>query len=236
MPPLTVENFAPSGKSARPIATSTDPLTVFAIAPPVVETLTDPFTEWASASPLSDSAVTSPFTVLPMNRTPAGTLTSNRTTVSLLFVFERFFGPGSQVFGSRPGEVGYTAHTRMPPAWGTTSTCTSDGSLRFADFTARTSASPEPETVALISPLTPRTSSVCPDAIWPRQLKSACASARDAPHATRTADRNARIEPSAALRREGAANRCRGALPHRRLGRCARALSGHLRFSLSEER
>jgi hypothetical protein len=61
---------------------------VCAIAVPVVDTLTDPFTVLPSASPVSDSAVTSPFTVLPTNFTPAGTLTSNRTTVSLLAEFE----------------------------------------------------------------------------------------------------------------------------------------------------
>src|SRR5438045_3079667 len=106
MPPLTVENFAPFGNSARPIDTSSDPFTVFAIALPVVDTLTDPLTVWPSASPLSDSAVTSPFTVLPTNLTPAGTLTSNRTWVSLLLVLLRLFGPGSQVFGSRPAGLG----------------------------------------------------------------------------------------------------------------------------------
>src|SRR6185436_919906 len=109
MPPLTVENLAPSGKSARPIDTSSDPFTVLAIAVPVVETLTEPFTVWPSASPVSDSAVTSPLTVLPTNLTPAGTLTSNRTVVSSFCVLERWLGPGSQVFGSRPAGVGYTA-------------------------------------------------------------------------------------------------------------------------------
>src|SRR5439155_80971 len=52
MPPLTLLNVAPSGQSARPIATSTAPLTVLATARPDVVMRTDPFTEGARASPL----------------------------------------------------------------------------------------------------------------------------------------------------------------------------------------
>src|SRR5262245_15507651 len=84
---------------------------------------------------------------------------------------------------------------------------TDAGSLRFADFVACTSASPEPDGVALISPFTPRISSVCPDAIWPRQSKSFCAKAvpaiRDAPHITATAVGNLRMGSSASLDERG---------------------------------
>src|SRR5260370_11398935 len=81
--PLTVENVAPFGQSARPVVTFSDPFTVFASARPVVDKRTDPLTALPSASPLNDSPSTLPLTVRPMNVVPAGTPTPKRTLLSL---------------------------------------------------------------------------------------------------------------------------------------------------------
>src|SRR6266404_6709780 len=118
MPPLTVENFAPFGQSARPIERFNEPFTVLASARPVVNSLTDPFTVYPSASPFRESASTPPLTVRPTNFTPTGTWASKRTVVSLSRVWEWLFDPDSQRFGSRPGISGYTAQIVTPPACG----------------------------------------------------------------------------------------------------------------------
>src|SRR5262249_4593821 len=151
--PFTLLNDAPSGKYARPIVTSTDPLTVDATAVPVVVILIDPLTVVRSASLCSDSARISPFTGVPVKLTPAGIRTSKCTCVSLFCVFMCPSSPGAHTFGSLPGTLGYTAQIVMPLEPGTTSIRTSAGLLRRAVLVATTSTSPDEEDEALIAPL-----------------------------------------------------------------------------------
>src|SRR5262249_38752262 len=106
MLPFTVENFASSRQSVRPIVRFNDPLTVLPDAVPVVDSRTDPFTVRPSASPFSDSPSTLPLTVLPTKVTPTGTCTSKRTVVSLFFVRDRLSPPASQRFGTAASALG----------------------------------------------------------------------------------------------------------------------------------
>src|SRR5207247_232765 len=57
-----------------------------------------PFTVFASTSPERSAAATSPFTVFPRNRTPAGTRTVKSTVTSLSRTFMWPPSPASQVF------------------------------------------------------------------------------------------------------------------------------------------
>ena len=184
IPPFTVWNSSASVHCARPIDAVIEPFTVEASALPDVDTRMLPFTLCASTSPDRLAASTSPLTVWPAKRTPAGTRTVKFTLTSLSCVLMRPCSPVSQVF-SRSPSLGYTAQMVTPSSCCTTWIFTSSGSLRCACFTAVTSTSPEPATASM-SPFTPLISIVLPAATWPFQWNSPWATAGRANRAAAT--------------------------------------------------
>src|SRR2546430_2981012 len=138
-----------------------------------------PFTVVASTSLDPTAASTSPFTVFPRNRTPAGTRTVKSTVTSLSRTFMLPSSPASHVFSRRPS-LGYTAQIVTPPSCCTTSIFTSSGSLLRARFTA---VSPPPPAPALgpTSPLPPLIFLPLPPADAPLPLEPHAAAGRCAP-------------------------------------------------------
>src|SRR6266566_4303456 len=175
MAPFTVRKSSASVHVARPIDATMEPFTVCASAYPDVEIRMLPFTVFACTSLARLAASTSPFTVVPTNRTSAGTRTVKSTVTSLSCTFMWPPSPASQVFSRRPS-LGYTAQIVTPSSCCTTSIFTSLGSLLRACFTAVTSTSPEPAT-ARTSPFTPLISIALPEATLPFQWNSSWAAA-----------------------------------------------------------
>ena len=76
------------------------PLTVVARPDADVEKLTDPLTVLSAIGPLRRVASTSPLTVVPIKRTPAGTRTVKCTVTSLFWTFIRPSLPGRALVGA----------------------------------------------------------------------------------------------------------------------------------------